>query len=168
MILKNSQLQMMLMQNYLNAVFTTAKQCLKKKRKINSPLQAAIQIRSIKKEDNQGIAVIIRQSLEDFGANIPGTVYFDLTTDTLWENFEVPRASYFILEENGKIAGGCGFYPTEGLPDDTCELVKMYLAAPYRKKGYGQFLLDRSIEKAKLARYTKIYIETLPELTNAI
>ena len=44
----------------------------------------------------------------------------------------------------------------------------MYLAAPYRKKGYGQFLLDRSIEKAKLAGYTKIYIETLPELTNAI
>ena len=86
----------------------------------------------------------------------------------MWENFQVRNAFYFVLEENGQLAGGCGFYPTEGLPSDTCELVKMYLAAPFRKKGYGQLLLDKSIAKAKQFGYTKMYIETLPELTNAI
>lgn len=130
--------------------------------------ETAIHIRQIEKKDNEGIAAIIRQSLTDFKANKPGTVYFDATTDTMWENFEVDRSFYFVLEENDKLAGGCGFYPTEGLPADTCELVKMYLSASFRKKGYGQLLLTKIIEKAKEAGYTNMYIETLPELTNAI
>lgn len=86
----------------------------------------------------------------------------------MYENFQVKNASYFVLEEDGQLAGGCGFYPTEGLPDDTCELVKMYLSKPFRKKGYGQLLLDRSIAEAKRTRFSTIYIETLPELKNAI
>ena len=84
------------------------------------------------------------------------------------ENFQVKNASYFVLEENGNLAGGCGFYPTEGLPPDTCELVKMYLSAKYRKKGFGQLLLDKSIVEARRAGYSSMYIETLPELKNAI
>lgn len=86
----------------------------------------------------------------------------------MWDNFQLENAFYFVLEEDSQLAGGCGFYPTEGLPGDTCELVKMYLAAPFRKKGYGQLLLDKTIAKAKQDGYTKMYIETLPELTNAI
>lgn len=73
-----------------------------------------------------------------------------------------------MLEEDGKLAGGCGFYPTEGLPGDTCELVKMYLGTSFRKKGYGQLLLNKSLATAKLLGFSKIYIETLPELKNAI
>ena len=86
----------------------------------------------------------------------------------MYENFLLRNAFYFVLEEDGQLAGGCGFYPTEGLPTDTCELVKMYLSAPFRKKGYGQLLLDKTISKAKQDGYTKMYIETLPELSNAI
>lgn len=144
----------------------TAKQCRKKIK--NNSLEKAIHIRPIEQKDNVGIAVIIRQSLKDFNAHKPGTVYFDATTDTMWENFKVNRSRYIVLEENDQLAGGCGFYPTEGLPSDTCELVKMYLAAPFRKKGYGQLLLDQTIAQAKETGYTKMYIETLPELTNAI
>lgn len=84
------------------------------------------------------------------------------------ENFKVQNAAYFVLEENGNLAGGCGFYPTEGLPPETCELVKMYLSAKFRKKGYGQLLLSKSIEEARRAGYSRMYIETLPELINAI
>ena len=131
-------------------------------------METTIHIRKIDKKDNETIADIIRQSLKEFGANKPGTVYFDKTTDTMWENFEVEKASYFVLEENGQLAGGCGFYPTEGLPNYTCELVKMYLSPQFRKKGYGQLLLDKTIAKAKQDGYNKMYIETLPELTNAI
>ncbi|MEO6684044.1 MAG: GNAT family N-acetyltransferase [Ginsengibacter sp.] len=119
-------------------------------------------------KDNEALAIIIRRSLEEFNANKPGTVYYDTSTDTMSENFTEKNSAYFVLEEDGQLAGGCGFYPTEGLPNDTCELVKMYLASKYRKKGYGQLLLDRCIAEAKLAGYSKMYIETLPELKNAI
>lgn len=125
-------------------------------------------IRNVELKDNKKLAAIIRQSLEDFNANKPGTVYFDPTTDTMHENFQVKNAAYFVLEEDGELAGGCGFYPTEGLPSGTCELVKMYLSSKFRKKGYGQLLLEKSIAEASLAGYSRMYIETLPELKNAI
>ena len=86
-------------------------------------------IRDIKKEDNTFIAKIIRTSLEEFGANKPGTVYFDETTDHLFEVFNSSsNAHYFIAEINGNIVGGGGIFPTDNLPSDTCELVKMYLS----------------------------------------
>ena len=131
-------------------------------------MENVFQIREIKESDNAALATIIRRSLEEFKANKPGTVYFDKATDHLSEGFKIPSAAYFVALENNEVAGGGGFYPTEGLDKDTCELVKMYLSASFRKKGYGQMLLTKCMEAAKLWGYTKMYIETLPELTHAI
>ncbi len=114
------------------------------------------------------MAGIIRRSLEEFNANKPGTVYFDKATDQLSKVFEIGRSAYFILEEDGAIAGGAGFYPTPGLSPGTCELVKMYLSSSYRKRGYGRMLLQHCITMAKENGYTKMYIETMPELKAAI
>ena len=44
-------------------------------------------IRPIQISDNPIIAKIIRTSLEDLGANLPGTVYFEESTDHLFELF---------------------------------------------------------------------------------
>lgn len=125
-------------------------------------------IRNIEQSDNQTLAIIIRNALKEFGANKPGTVYFDETTDHLSRLFETKRSAYFVLEVEGKIAGGAGYFPTEGLDDQTCEMVKMYLAPQFRKKGYGNILLEHCISEAKQDGYTKMYIETLPELKQAI
>jgi putative acetyltransferase len=46
-----------------------------------------IYIRPIRKADNVVIAAIIRKILIEFGANKPGTVYFDPTTDNLFQLF---------------------------------------------------------------------------------
>ena len=48
----------------------------------------ALNIRPILPSDNASIAKIIRSSLEEFGANKPGTVYSDVTTDHLYELFQ--------------------------------------------------------------------------------
>src|SRR5215218_3910275 len=84
-------------------------------------------IRPIQESDNATMAKIIRTSLEEFGAAKPGTVYFDPTTDALYQLFQKEGAAYFIAEAHGELLGGGGIYPTEGLPAGTCELVKMYL-----------------------------------------
>jgi putative acetyltransferase len=96
-------------------------------------------IRKIIPDDNAALAIIIRTSLKEFNANKPGTVYFDETTDHLSDVFKTKRSAYYVIEKDGKIAGGGGFYPTEGLPSNTCELVKMYLAKEYRGKGWEIF-----------------------------
>ena len=84
-------------------------------------------IRNIQPGDNPFIATVVRNTLAEFGANKPGTVYYDSTTDALYELFQKQGAAYFIALLNNEIVGGAGIYPTEGLPADTCELVKMYL-----------------------------------------
>jgi putative acetyltransferase len=58
----------------------------------------AVTIRPIKQQDNTAIAVIIRRSLEEFGANHPGTVYYDVTTDALFELFQKQGTAYFIAD----------------------------------------------------------------------
>ena len=125
-------------------------------------------IRKIVADDNYALAGIIRNSLMEFNAAKPGTVYFDETTDHLSDVFTQERSAYFVMVVGDEIAGGAGFYPTEGLPENTCELVKIYLAKEFRRKGFGEMLLQKCMEEAKNEGYKKMYLESMPELTNAI
>ncbi len=127
-----------------------------------------ILIRKLNKDDNATMADIIRNSLLEFNAAKPGTVYFDKTTDHLSDLFITKRSYYFIVEINNEIAGGAGIFPTKGLPENTCELVKMYVDKKFRNNGIGQTLLKKCIEKAKREGYKKMYLESMPELLNAI
>lgn len=125
-------------------------------------------IRNIKQGDNAALAKIIRDTLKEFKANKPGTVYYDETTDQLYEVFKTANSIYFVAELNGEIVGGSGIYPTTGLPEGTCELVKFYLSPAARGKGIGKELLQKCIAAAKEMGYKKMYLETMPELTIAI
>jgi putative acetyltransferase len=125
-------------------------------------------IRTIKPDDNLVLAQIIRSSLAEFGANKPGTVYFDPTTDTLYELFQAQGSAYFVAEANGVLLGGAGFFPTADLPEGVAELVKMYLSPDARGKGYGRLLVNKVEETAKKMGYTALYLESMPELINAL
>jgi putative acetyltransferase len=127
-----------------------------------------IKIRKIQPGDNAKLAIIIRESLAEFGANKPGTVYFDDTTDHLYELFQQPGSIYYVAEQDGELLGGAGIYPSEGLPAGTCELVKMYLAKEARGKGLGKQLIETVLDFAKSFGYTNVYIETMPELRKAV
>lgn len=128
----------------------------------------SIFIRRIQPADNPVIATIIRNTLEEFGANHPGTVYYDKTTDALFELFQKEKSVYFIAEKDGKIVGGGGIYPTDGLPADTCELVKMYLLPEARGTGLGSQLITHCLEQAKDFGFSKVYLETMNELKAAL
>lgn len=125
-------------------------------------------IRPLLAKDNKALAGIIRRSLEEFDAARPGTVYFDATTDHLDEVFKQDGSAYFVAEAGNKILGGAGIFPTEGLQEHTCELVKMYLAKDARGKGLGKTLLEKCMREAKKLGYTQMYLESMPELKTAI
>jgi putative acetyltransferase len=127
-----------------------------------------INIRPISIEDNPLIATIIRSCLTEFGANKPGTVYYDKTTDHLFELFQENGGAYFIAEQDGLVVGGGGIFPSPGLPAGTCELVKMYLLPVARGIGIGATLMNKCMSKAKELGFLSMYIETLPELKKAI
>lgn len=125
-------------------------------------------IRTIEPADNAALAHIIRNTLAEFGANRPGTVYYDASTDHLFELFQAPRSIYFVLLYDGRIVGGAGIFPSDGLPADTCELVKMYLLPEVRGKGLGKKLIGYCLDFAKEQGFRHVYLETMPELKKAV
>jgi putative acetyltransferase len=131
-------------------------------------MNSNIQIRPIEQKDNLDIAKVIRGALEEFGANKPGTVYFDPTTDALFELFNTPGSYYYIATIDDKVVGGAGIFPTENLPKGTCELVKLYLHKDARGTGLGKQLLNTAMQWAKENGYTQVYLESMPELSKAV
>ncbi len=125
-------------------------------------------LRPIQKTDDAALGKLIKTVLAEFKANKPGTAYFDESTDHLSAVFTNPRSAYWVIEENEKIIGGGGIFPTEGLPSETCELVKLYLYPEARGKGLGKALMENCFEKAVELGYKNMYLETMPELNQAI
>ena len=128
----------------------------------------AIIFRPIEKKDNKEIAELIRGVFREFNIHRPGTVYFDPTTDNLYDLFRKPGSEYWVAEENGTIIGGCGVYPTPGLPYGCAELVKFYLSASQRGKGIGRQLMEKIFDSTEKIGYRQLYLESLPELSRAI
>ena len=131
-------------------------------------LMPGIKLRTIQKEDNVQMAQIIRDTLTEFKANKPGTVYYDETTDQLFELFQKPGSIYYVALMDDELVGGGGIYPSDGLPNGTCELVKMYLLPEARGIGLGKRIIQECLAFAKENGYSQVYIESMPELENAL
>ncbi|MFY7672590.1 GNAT family N-acetyltransferase [Tenacibaculum sp. MEBiC06402] len=124
--------------------------------------------RKVEQRDNPYLAKMIRGVIEEFDAPKTGTVYSDDSTDTLYELFQESNSVLWVAEINGKAVGCCGIFPTDGLDQGYCELVKFYISSSVRGKGIGKELMLRSIESAKEFKFTYIYLESLPHFSKAI
>lgn len=125
-------------------------------------------IRPMKASDNVEIAKFIRAVIDEHKASRTNSVYDDPTTDCVFQTFEGVNAKYWVLDYNGKVVGGCGFFPTRGLPDGCAEIVKFYILPEARGKNFGAMLLDLVIEQAQVAGYGQLYLETVPIFAKAI
>jgi putative acetyltransferase len=125
-------------------------------------------LRPIEQKDNNIIAEIIRNTLLEFGAAKPGTMYYDDSVFTTYEHFQPFGNAYFVCEIEGTIVGGGGIAHTVGLPSDIVELARVYLLPDARGKGIGKTLILHCETIAKTLGYRKIYLETTHELKIAI
>ncbi len=124
-------------------------------------------IREITKSDNADIARIIRKVLVDLGVPKVGTAYADTALDHMFENYDVPRATYFVVEQNGRILGCAGVAPLENYNGNCCELQKMYFLEAARGKGIGSQMIDACLSQAKAFGFEQCYLETMPFMTAA-
>lgn len=99
---------------------------------------------------------------------MPGTVYTDPTTDKLFELFQTEKSAYWVAEQNGELLGGCGIFPTAGLPEGCAELVKFYLSPHARGEGIGRLLMQVSNNTARSLGYKQLYLESFPQLESAV
>src|SRR5687767_11930969 len=124
-------------------------------------MDGKIIIRKVKVEDNLLLAEMIREVFEEHDAPRNGTVYSDPATNNLYQLFTASNSMLWVAEIDNQIMGCCGIYPTEGLNEDTVELVKFYLPAISRGKGIGKKLMEKAILSAIDFGYKKLYLESL-------
>ena len=124
-------------------------------------------IREIQQKDNESIAKVIRDIFHELNAPKVGTAYADPILDTLYEVYQAPRSVYYVVENEGKVVGGCGIAPLENGDDSVCELQKMYFAPEIRGTGYAEKIIGRCLEFAKTQGFEICYLETLSFMTAA-
>jgi putative acetyltransferase len=93
--------------------------------------------REITAEDNVEVAKVVRKVLVDLGVPKIGTAYADPSLDMMYDNYNVPKATYFVVEVDGKILGGAGVAQLENSTENICELQKMYFLEEARGRGFG-------------------------------
>lgn len=113
------------------------------------------------------MAAIVRNVLMEMGAPKVGTAYADPQLDFLYETYNISRAAYFVVENNGIIVGGAGLAQLENEDESICELQKMYFLPEARGLGIGTQLLEKCLQHAKDFGYEKCYLETMPYMESA-
>lgn len=118
-------------------------------------------IRPIDASDDTAVAAIIREVMPEFGAGGAGFAIHDAEVDAMSAAYAKPRSAYFVLEVDGRIAGGGGVAPLEHGEPDTCELRKMYFLPDARGIGAGNAMLERCLDAARGFDFRRCYLETL-------
>lgn len=127
-----------------------------------------IEIRPIKKKDNEIISKIIKSTLEEFNAAIEGTAYTDKETDNMFNAYADKKSVYYVATLNDEIIAGCGINPLKGGNSNICEIQKMYMSPKARGKKIGKILILKCLKFAKNRSYKQCYLETFPSMTLAI
>ncbi len=124
-------------------------------------------LREIRKEDNPHVAAVIRNVLVALGVPKVGTAYADKALDQMFEHYDKPKATYFVVEEDGEILGCAGVAPLENYEGNICELQKMYFLETARGRGLGKSMISLCLERAREFGFEGCYLETMPYMEAA-
>ena len=124
-------------------------------------MSADFKIRPIDIDDNRSMAAIIRHVMPEFGADGPGFAIRDAEVDHMFEAYDQPRSSYFVVERDGVVIGGGGVAPLQNADPDVCELRKMYFLPEARGIGAGTAMMQRCLDAARGHGFQRCYLETL-------
>ena len=124
-------------------------------------------IREIEARDNEQVKNIVQSVILEMGAPKIGTAYEDIALDDMYTTYQKDKATYFVVEHNGKVMGGAGIAQLDDYQGNICELQKMYFLSQIRGKGLGTTLIEKCMRLAKKFGYDQCYLETMPYMTSA-
>ncbi|MBP5595813.1 MAG: GNAT family N-acetyltransferase [Pseudobutyrivibrio sp.] len=124
--------------------------------------------REIAKADDERLARIIRDNLEAYHLDIPGTAYFDDSLDHLSEYYRgALDRKYFVVEADGEVVGGVGFQQLDFM-DNTAELHKLYQCEDVKGHGISYEMMKYIEARAFEMGFTQMYLETHSNLVPAM
>ncbi|MDT8414716.1 MAG: GNAT family N-acetyltransferase [Flavobacteriaceae bacterium] len=128
-------------------------------------------IREIDKKDNAPLAAAIRavfvELFDPRGVSKCGTAFEDPHLNHLFEEYNKPKAVYFVIEKEGRILGGAGIKKLDNYEGNVCELQKMYFLPEARGLGLGAQMIQLCLEKAREFGFEQCYLETMPFMEDA-
>ena len=111
---------------------------------------------------------LVRKLFREYAAGLP--------TDLSFQNFETelaelpgkynPPKGRLLLAFRGTAAVGC--VAMRPLQDGACEMKRLYVHPSVRGERLGRRLVDRICEEARFCGYSRICLDTLPTMTQAI
>jgi putative acetyltransferase len=132
-----------------------------------NPAGAGFLIRPVTEDDNDVLAGLLRDVMEEFGATGAGSSLHDPEMLDMASAYASGRSAYFVIESTGGLVGGGGLGPLAGGESDVCELRKMYLRPAARGRGLGRAMLTRCLDVARQLGYKRIYLETRQTMREA-
>ena len=128
-----------------------------------------VEYRKIKINDNKPLGEVMEKVLLEFDATKGASMLGDPTCFRMYEQYAYEKSIYYVVLINGIIVGGCGMKKIPNQKDENlCELQRMYLSKEARGKKIGKTLIDMCITKAKEFGFSKMYIESFPQMKDAI
>src|SRR5688572_20886212 len=124
-------------------------------------------LRAIEQSDDEALAHLIRETMEEFGVCGDNTSAADREIDEMYESYSRPRHAYVVWDLDGRILGGGGIGPLSGADETICELRKMYLHRSLRGQGKGQELLQKCLAAARTHGFQQCYLETMSQMEAA-
>ena len=131
---------------------------------------SSILVRPIEARDDAAVRRIIETVMPQFGAGGEGFAIHDAEVKAMFNAYQIPRACYFVVEQNGVVTGGAGIAALEGTGAEsaTCELRKMYFLPELRGLGAGSALMQTCLDAARRFNYRQVYLETLNGMDAAV
>lgn len=124
-------------------------------------------IRPVRKSDNEELARVLREVLVEMGVPKVGTAYADKALDEMFETYDVPNATYFVVDDGKRLLGGAGIAQLANYEGPVCELQKMYFLKEIRGKGIGVKMMQTCLDFAREHGFEQVYIETMPYMEAA-
>ena len=123
-------------------------------------------IRPATNEDVPSIKRIVFGVLKEYNLE-PGESGKDIDLNNIELNYFAKDGYFGVAVEtiSNNMVGTFGLFPKT---KNICELRKMYLLKNERGKGLGKFILSSAIAIAKEKQYSKIVLETISPLKEAI
>ena len=124
-------------------------------------------IELIKVKDKEHLAVI-RELFLEYAESLGFSLCFqdfDKELAALPGEYAPPNGCLILAVADSK---PCGCVALHKLEESICEMKRLYIKPKYRGKGFGKLLVNAVIDEAKKIGYTKMRLDTVPQMKEAI